>query len=163
MGTTVHLPITCNYSLFESTNETNISCLHYCVCCHVDWQLGRYNQRSTAGSKHVDLSVFVRIGVLCLPAHCFGFDNSTIESHLVGYALVRFDLALDRISLGNKGFVCICRTVCEERKETAGSVSRVFLLLDSWMAHSTILMENQVEPLTSTLHTHHIKYFEVSK
>mmetsp|Transcript_1208 Transcript_1208/g.1848 ORF Transcript_1208/g.1848 Transcript_1208/m.1848 type:complete len:162 (-) Transcript_1208:11-496(-) len=161
MGTTVHLPITCNYSLFESTDETNISCLHYCVCCHVDWQLGRYNQRSTAGSKHVDLSVFVRIGVLCLPAHCFGFDNSTIESPR--YAVVRFDMAFDWLSLGNESVVCVYRTICEEGEETPCSVSSIFLLLDSWLAHSTILMENLVEPLTSTLHIHHIKYFEVSK
>lgn len=51
---------------------------------------------------------------------------------------------LDRISVGNEGFFCICRAVCEEREETAGSVSCIFLLLDSRMADSSILMETQV-------------------
>ena len=143
MGTVVYLPFSCDYSLIESSNETNSSCLHYCVRCDVDWQFRSHNQRSTAGSKYVDISVFVRLGLLCVSANCFSFNNSTIESHVVGYALVRFDLAVDRFSLGNEGFVCICRTVREEREETAGSVSCVFLLLDSWLAHSTILMETK--------------------
>jgi hypothetical protein len=84
----------------------------------------------------------VRVGVLCLPANGFSIDDSIVESYVVWNSLVRFDLACNRISLGYQGFFYICRTVCEEGKETTGSVSCVLFLLDSRMADSTILMEN---------------------
>ena len=109
----------------------------------MDWQLRSHNQRSIAGSEHVDLSIFVCPWLLRLPAHSFSFDNSTIESHAVGYAVVRFDMAFDWLSLGNESIICVYRTICEEREETACSVSSIFLLLDSRLAHSTILNETK--------------------
>lgn len=80
-------------------------------------------------------------GVLCVSTHCFSFDNCNIESDVVRKAVVRLDLCRFSLYLGNEGVICICRAVCEEREETAGSVSCIFLLLDSWMADSTILKE----------------------
>jgi hypothetical protein len=82
----------------------------------------------------------VRVGVLRLPANCFSFDDSTIESYMVWNSLARFDLARNRLSLGDQGFFYICRTICEERKKATCSLSSVFFLLDSRMAYSTVLM-----------------------
>ena len=62
---------------------------------------------------------------------------------MVEYAVVRFDMAFDWLSLGNESVICVYRTICEEGEETACSVSSIFLLLDSWLAHSTILNGNK--------------------
>ena len=84
----------------------------------------------------------MRARILRHSAHSFSFDDSIIEGNMVRNALVRFDMAHSGISMGNKGFVYICRAVCEERKETTGSVSCILLLPDFRLAHSAFLDGN---------------------
>ena len=76
---------------------------------------------------------------------------------MVEYAVVRFDMAFDWLSLGNESVICVYRTICEEGEETACSVSSIFLLLDSWLAHSTILNETKqvLGPSSHRLHNLH--------
>ena len=140
MGPSIYMPISCNHSIFEGTDEANISCVYYCLRCDVDWQLDRYNKCATSWGKHVNLSVSLCSGILCLSAHSFISHNSDFESHLARISMARSNLAGNWIHLGNQSFFNLCGAVCEERKEIARSVPCVLLLFDSRVVNSTILI-----------------------
>lgn len=56
-GTTVHLPITRIDFVYQSSNKTDKSRVHYGVRRHVVWFSHCHNQRSTAWGKHLNLPV----------------------------------------------------------------------------------------------------------
>jgi len=139
-GSIIHMPYTIDITLFEGTNETNITCFHNGFYSYVDRITNCDGERTIIRSLYyINLSIIKCLGLLRISINSISISYCNFKIYLARNNISWYNMDYTRIDLGHTGIIHFHWPVCKERTKIIGSVSSVFLLLIIRLVNSVIL------------------------